>query len=405
MCNRQGWFAVRRNLAAFLVDYHFFVRDCGQRDGLTFLADSAHLWACMFQIQRLFHNVFHCLVGSSEAAARLRASIWQSVLTHQMRRYFSTTWRQLGDVSTLITGPSGTGKELVARAIALSQYIPFDVKKKSFAIDYASSLLTTHLAAKSPSLIESELFGHGRGAFTGATESRKGLFESCLAGGSVFLDEIGELSSDVQVKLLRVLQARTFQRLGELADRSFSGKVIAATNRDLATEMRSGEFREDLYYRLCGDHIVTPTLREQLDGRPEDLAVLVSFLVQKRNGGERDDAYVDEVVTWIEKDLGPRYPWPGNVRELEQCICNIMIRGRYQPPGQPPLSVRQGLIEPFLEGSLTAEGLLAQYVTMVYAQTGSYEEASKRLKIDRRTVKSKVDVALLAQLHQANGRG
>ena len=384
----------------FLVDYQAFVECHPRPELLTFLADPAHLWSCMFQIRRLFHYVFHWVIGSSEAAARLRASIWQSVLTHQMRRYFVTTWRQLGDVSTLITGPSGTGKELVARAIAMSQYIPFDTQKKAFLCDYASSWLAIHLAAKSPTLIESELFGHCKGAYTGAMEDRKGVFESCGPSGAVFLDEIGELNTEIQVKLLRVLQTRTLQRLGELTERHFTGKVIAATNRNLALEMQQGTFREDLYYRLCGDRIETPALAEQLASCPDDLKVLVSFLVQKRNHGEPDDALVEDIVSWIQQHLGPHYPWPGNVRELEQCISNLMIRGRYEPLRPSSRSVRRELADAFLQGDLTTELLLEQYVTMVYAQTGSYEEASRRLKIDRRTVKSKVNSDLLERLNQ-----
>src|SRR5439155_20966969 len=119
-------------------------------------------------------------------------------------------------------------------------------------------------SALSPTLIESERCGHRRSAFTGAVQDRAGWLEVCRPLGTVFLDEIGELDPALQVKLLRVLQTRTFQRIGDTRDRRFNGKIIAATNRDLAAEMAVGRFRKDLYYRLCSDIIVTPSLEEQL---------------------------------------------------------------------------------------------------------------------------------------------
>src|SRR5205807_1091162 len=115
---------------------------------------------------------------------------------------------------------------------------------------------------------ESELFGHARGAFTGALQDRGGRLEECSALGSVFLDEIGDVDPAIQVKLLRVLQSRSFERLGETKPRRFEGKILAATNRDLAAEIRAGRFREDFYYRLCSDIVVTPTLADQLRASP-----------------------------------------------------------------------------------------------------------------------------------------
>ncbi|PKL09898.1 MAG: hypothetical protein CVV51_01325, partial [Spirochaetae bacterium HGW-Spirochaetae-7] len=141
------------------------------------------------------------------------------------------------------------------------------------------------LTAIAPTLIESELFGHVKGAFTGAIEDRAGLFETCPPHGTVFLDELGELETSLQVKLLRVLQNRTFQRVGESGPRRFDGKIVAATNRDMALEMGARRFREDLYYRLCADVIVTPSLREQLAGAPEQLHNLVLFTARRVAGG------------------------------------------------------------------------------------------------------------------------
>src|SRR5208283_2783648 len=140
---------------------------------------------------------------------------WQSIFTHNIRRYRRAFYNRMGDFATLITGPSGTGKELVARAIALSRYIPYDVASQSFGQDLAASFHPIHIGALTSTLVESELFGHRRGAFTGADKDRRGWLETCPPLGAVFLDELGELTTDVQMKLLRVIETRTFTPVGE----------------------------------------------------------------------------------------------------------------------------------------------------------------------------------------------
>src|SRR6185503_3035069 len=209
---------------------------------------------------------------------------WQSMFTHDMRRYRRILFDRMGDMTTLITGPSGTGKELVARAIGLSRYIPFDAATQKFRENFATSFYSINLSALSPTLIESELFGHRRGAFTGALQDRAGWLEVCPPLGTVFLDEVGEIGADIQVKLLRVLQTRKFQRLGETQDHLFSGKIVAATNRDLAAEMQAERFRPDFYYRLCSDIIRVPSLQERLRESPAELMELLVFIVRRIMG-------------------------------------------------------------------------------------------------------------------------
>lgn len=183
----------------------------------------AHAFAVMFQIRRAFNNIYNYIIGASRPTAQLREAVWESIFTHDLRRYRRVLFDRMGDYATLVTGESGTGKELVARAVGLSRYIPFDRSKQSFEADFVSSFAAVNLSALSETLIESELFGHKRGAFTGAVADRAGLFEQVDSSGTVFLDEIGELSLAIQVKLLRVLQSRTFSRLGESGDRHFQG--------------------------------------------------------------------------------------------------------------------------------------------------------------------------------------
>lgn len=359
----------------------------------------AHLFACSFQVRRAFHSTFHSIVGGSMPVARLRAQVWQSIFTHDLRRYQRGLYQRLGDVTTLVTGPSGTGKELVARAIALSRYIPFDPESRSFGERPEESFFPLNLSALSPTLIESELFGHRRGAFTGAVGDRTGWLEVCPPLGTVFLDEIGEVDAAIQVKLLRVLETRTFQRLGDTRERRFRGKVVAATNRDLAREMEAGRFREDFYYRLCADRIETPSLAERVRDSPREIPDLVLFLAERQVGEELAPELAREVVTWIERNLGHDYPWPGNVRELAQCVSNVLIRREYLPAARPGASdPRRAVADEILSAQLSADEVLGRYCTLVYAETGSYQEAARRLGLDRRTVKARVDAELLARL-------
>lgn len=354
---------------------------------------AAHLYACLCQVRRAFKHIFDCILGESAPAGRLREAVWQSIFTHDMRRYRRSLYRSLRELPTLISGPSGTGKELVARAIACSQYLDFDPDRERFIDDPAVAFTPINLSALSPTLIESELFGHRRGSFTGADADRIGWFEVCRPHGAVFLDEIGELDMGIQVKLLRVMQQRTYTRLGDSEERVFAGKIIAATNRDLAAEIDAGRFRHDLYYRLCADRIETPSLSQQLVERPQALEGLVHFIAERVAPGE-SQAVAAETLDWIAGNLPRSYSWPGNIRELEQCVRNILVRREYIPRTEAATE-RTGWLTAAEAGELTAEELLSAYTTWVHSQLGTYEATATKLGLDRRTVKSKIDAKWL----------
>lgn len=358
---------------------------------------AAHMFAFFFQLVRAFHQIFESIIGNSAPAARLRAAVWQSIFTHDLQRYRRTLYPRMGDLVTLVTGPSGTGKELVARAIALSRYVPFDPRTLRFEDDPASHFHPIHIAALTSTLVESELFGHRKGSFTGALQDRKGWLEACPPLGAVFLDEIGELAPEVQVKLLRLIETRTFSAVGDSQPKRFQGKLIAATNRDLAQEIRKGQFREDLFYRLCSDWIRTPSLRQQIDESPGVLRDLVHFLAG-RIAGQEGELLAAEAIAFIETRLPPDYPWPGNYRELEQCLRNILVRREYRPAMDAAPAAGDDLFAPARLGQCSAEELLRRYCTLVYARMGSYEGAAERLGLDRRTVRAKVDPVLLSAL-------
>jgi len=209
--------------------------------------------------------------------------------------------------TVLIEGESGTGKELVAKSIHFNSQ------------RHDKPYIAVNCSALAETLLESELFGHEKGAFTGAVAKKKGRFE-LADGGTLFLDEIGELSQNLQVKLLRVLQEKIFERVGGIQPISVKIRIIAATNKNLKEEMLHGRFREDLFYRLNVVHVVLPPLKE----RKEDIHLLVDHFINK-HASERKSAVP---VTGVDQEVDRlfyEYSWPGNVRELENLIERVMI--------------------------------------------------------------------------------
>jgi DNA-binding NtrC family response regulator len=364
----------------------------------SLIESAPHLFACFFQVRRAFLHIFTSIVGRSLPSAGLRAAVWQSIFTHDLRRYRRVMYSRMADVATLITGSTGTGKELVARAIGLSQYVAFDERTERFAGEPGDGFVSVNLSALSPTLIESELFGHRKGAFTGAVTDREGFLESSGAHGTVFLDEIGDVDPSIQVKLLRVIQSRTFQRLGDTTTRRFQGKIIAATNRDLQSAMARGRFRDDFYYRLCADSIATPSLVDQLAGEPGELAHLVRFISGHVAGEAEAEEVSAEVLRAIAVSPGSGYSWPGNFRELEQCVRSVLVRGSYKPPrAAASIDGGQQFAAAIAEGKFNADDMLRNYCTLLYAKTRNYSQVAERLGLDRRTVKAKIDPALLAE--------
>jgi len=285
--------------------------------------------------------------------------------------------------TVMIQGESGTGKELVAHAI---HNLSTRVKSKFIAV---------HCAALSPQLLESELFGHERGAFTGATEKRIGRFEQA-AGGTLFLDEIGEIDANTQVKILRALDPGVFERVGGNQQIQSDVRLVAATNRDLVKMVADGKFREDLFYRLNVVQVTLPSLRE----RKEDIPLLVNAFLRsfaKENGKAVRELTSDAMQCIL------NYNWPGNVRELRTAIEHgvVMATGPKISQRDLPLPLRKAATEP---GSLASARFLVQqgqhlnlheteHRLMMRALDeckGNVTEASKKLGISRRTLHRKL---------------
>lgn len=252
-----------------------------------------------FQRRRRIHDLEQRLVSDLEfhgIVSRSPAMIDVFEMARKISRHY---------VNVLLVGPTGSGKELVAHAI--HQISP--VANQRFAVCNCSAIVDT--------LLESQLFGHIRGAFTGATETRAGLFEYAN-GGTVFLDEVGETSLAMQAKLLRVIQNREIQRVGSPEVHRVDVRLIAATNRDLRSEVAAGKFREDLFYRLSTIQIRVPGLAHRL----EDLPALITFFIKKYNA-----AYAKQIqgLTRRAQTVLLQHSWPGNVRELENAISSASL--------------------------------------------------------------------------------
>ncbi len=293
------------------------------------------------------------LVGESEAAEELRRII-----------------RRLAPLPTtvLIQGESGTGKEVAARALhklsprAQRPFVP------------------VNCGAISPEIIESELFGHVKGAFTGASESRNGLF-FYAQGGTLFLDEIGELPLPMQTKLLRVLEEKKIRPVGSEREIPVDVRIVAATNRNLAPEVAAGRFRQDLFYRLDVVNILIPPLRE----RPEDIPVLARRFMEELSGrlSVPRVPLTPEVLEAL-----VRYPWPGNARELRNLVERSLILGRVPLENLPAaVSVAQ---EHAPASVLPLEEVEKQHILNVLrAVSGNKSEAARRLGISRKTLERK----------------
>ena len=344
-------------------------------------------FAFYYQLRRAWYFIFHGLIGKNLSMERLRAHLWRSIFTHDAHWYEQFLWNRMEDFSTFLVGETGTGKGTAAAAIGRSGYIPFDEKKRRFVESFMGNFIEINLSQFPESLIESELFGHRKGAFTGAIESHKGVFALCSKFGSIFLDEIGEVSIPVQIKLLRVLEERNFTAVGSHDKLYFSGRIIAATNKSISELRENKVFRRDFYYRLCSNVITVPTLRRQIQEEPSTLEILLKHTLN-RIVGVLSPELEKMVLEVIKKEVGAQYPWPGNVRELEQAVRCVILNHNY-------CSEIEGWCEALSDGTssviqdleVSAQELLSTYCKTLHEKYKTYEKVAEITNLDPRTVK------------------
>ncbi len=347
--------------------------------------ETAKYIALFFQLRRGFYFISRGVFGNSRSMIELRMRLWNNIFTFQPKWYLDFLCEQMEDFSTLLLGETGTGKSMVAHAIGNSGFIPFDLNKRKFMESFTSAFQSINLSQYPVSLLESELFGHKKGAFTGAIDNHQGIFARCSIHGAVFIDEIGDTDIPTQVKLLTVIQDRIFCPVGGHEKQRFEGRVIAATNRDIQRLRATGHFREDLYYRLCSDVITIPPLRQRLQEEPGELKTLIQTLLIKMFPKATADL-TSQIDRRIRKTLPKNYSWPGNVRELEQCIRRICLTGRYKTDGLETPSTRLS----DANEDQTAQQVLQNYCQRLYERHGSYEAVARITQLDRRTVKKHI---------------
>ena len=351
-----------------------------QRGATDFMTKPLHLDKLELIIKRLLKS--RTVEQENEALkAQLNAKYgMENIIGNSapMQEVFETI-RQVAqsNATVLIQGESGTGKELVAKAV-------HQLSGRS-----ADPFVPVHCAALAENLLESELFGHEKGAFTGALERRQGRFEKA-GGGSLFLDEISEISAGVQVKLLRALEERQIERVGGDEGVAIRARLIAATNRDLQEMVASGDFREDLFYRLYVVVITLPPLR----ARGDDILLLLQHYLeefnqqnQKQIAGFTPEAY-EQLST---------YAWPGNIRELRNVVERMVVlaQGRYIEVADLPAQVRTsgGLLKSReLDGDVTIEEMEKEMILQALEKSkGNRTQAAERLGMSRRTLHRKLN--------------
>jgi DNA-binding NtrC family response regulator len=309
----------------------------------------------------------HAIIGSSQSMAAIH-------------RLIANT--RISESPVLITGETGTGKELIARAIHRS------------GVRHLKPFLTLDCSVLNKNLLESEFFGHVRGAFTGAVADKKGVFEMA-AGSTLFLDEIGEMSLDTQVKLLRVLEEGTFRPVGSPEEKKVSVRIIAATNRDLKLMIQKGTFREDLYYRINVITIHLPVLRE----RKEDIPALIEHFMKKLNG--RHDSARQFTSEALNQLMG--YSYPGNVRELKNIVERVFMLSEREVIGVEdlPPEVRREVKRPAAGCTTGWHNLSLQQIIkrterkmisrMLRLMNGNKVKAARMLNISRSTLYAKIE--------------
>lgn len=355
-------------------------------------SDAYSYLGLFYQFRRAYYFIEEAMVGDCPSMKKLRLALWNNVFTHDVRIYNDYFLNRMEDFSTLLLGETGSGKGNAAAAIGRSGYIPFDEKKMAFKVSFTDIFTDINLSQYSESLIESELFGHRKGAFTGAIENHKGLFERCSPYGALFLDEIGDVSIPAQIKLLKVLQERIFHPVGSHEQLRFAGRVIAATNREISDLRRAGNFRDDFFYRLSSDVIIVPSLRQRISESPEELDLLVNLLIRRmtnHEGGELSEI----VIKRLRHDLPENYQWPGNVRELEQAIRRIVLTQHYYGDLAQEREPKSNIMDKMHTADVTAKELISSYCKELFKRYGTYERVSKITGLDPRTAKKYLETA------------
>jgi hypothetical protein len=351
--------------------------------------DSLRYFGFFYQLRRAWYFINHGLIGQSKSMETLRSHLWRSLFTSFPDLYEKVMWNRMEDFSTFLVGETGTGKGTAAKAIGRSGFIPFNEKKGNFREIFTNNFIEINLSQFSESLIESELFGHKKGAFTGAVEDHTGIFALCSPHGAIFLDEIGDVSVPIQIKLLKVLEERSFSPVGGHNKLHFNGRIVTATNKSLIELQQQKTFREDFYYRLCSNVINVPTLRQQIYEDSSTLEALLAHTILRIAGAPVPEL-LDRVMHTLESEVGLDYDWPGNVRELEQAVRSILLTLHYNKNPSGAGGYTNELHRAIAKESANAHELVSIYCSILYRKYGTYMKVAEITDLDPRTVKKHI---------------
>jgi two-component system, NtrC family, response regulator AtoC len=410
---------------AFANTYRFFLGAPG-----ISAPEPAHLFAHLYQARRIWHFASTRIFGASQLVEATRAALWRVGVGSDPVAYAAGLYRRMHKVPVLITGETGTGKELAAQCIGWSRYIPFDEKARRFASKYGADYHVRNVREVPRELFASALFGHKRGSFTGAQADRTGFFGLPGEHGTLVLDEIGELPEDAQVMLLRPLQGREYVVVGGMTPIKMLGQHVFVTNRDLEAMCARGQFREDLLERMNGLRVHTPSALQIFSQAPGEIAVYVAGFAEEIAGDPaRVPEWTERIVRSIVETL-PGYTWPRNLRELRNYTERYILTDGHMPAPRAsapeaergadgddedaPLGQRapetrcnpsSGLLGPAAKaGKATLKEVTRDLVTRVYFQTGENGKATAEiLDMNWRTVMAKIDDERLQRL-RAEGR-
>jgi DNA-binding NtrC family response regulator len=376
-------------------------------------SDPAHLFPFFYQARRALHFPRLKLVGRSPLMEAARAAIWRANLGADLCAHVGGLYRSMDEIPVLITGETGTGKELAAACVAWSRYIPFDPERQRFSSKYTADYHARNLSEVPDDLVDAALFGHVRGAFTGASADSLGFLGLPRPFGLLFLDEIGELLAHLQVKLLRPLQVREYVPIGATAPRPLHGRHVFATHRDLEALCREGKFRADLLERINGVPIHMPSLRHMVAEAPEEMRGYVQAFVAAKIA---DPAGLE---VWTERVMGAirttrrGHRWTRNVRELKNFTERYLLTEGQEatapPRSQPrPESSRAPAPESVcvpsneilgrlaLEGRISLDELTRVFVTRELRRAkGNKAKVARKLGVNWRRVGRWVDPARL----------